>query len=65
MKIVWVEGESVPSAESEWVGNVSYHEAWECGRPNKFDGIHMNILSKVYWDMENEKKQLKFDFMGD
>ena len=48
-----------------FVDNVSYHEAWECGRPNKLDGIHMNVVSKFFWEMENEEKQMKFDFMGD
>ena len=52
----------------KWVDNVSYHEAWECDgdrQRQSWDGIHMDIVSKFFWGMENEKKQMKFDFMGD
>ena len=48
----------------EWHNNVAFHEATECLKPKEYDGMKLELVSKVFWEMENEKKQLKFDFMG-
>jgi hypothetical protein len=47
----------------EWHNNVAFHEAKECLEPKEYDGIELELVSKVLWQIENEKRQLKFAFM--